>query len=290
VNKEQIEELKRRARAATPGPWRKGAGQTVGPISRDDDQSYGMVVSIADIYGDRDEEDTAYIAAANPAAVLELIALAERAALVTPAPQAAAGKHPVVEMLRRAMDMAGLKGVERGLLIGFFGNEWNKALATPAAAPVKESATAGGIIGWVARTPHGLQIRETEPDANAPFAGFWKPVVHAAASQAQAEPVAWYSGTKFYGTQEAAICGNEPHARPLVYAGPAPSAASSDARDAACVWKPHSDDSGGWELSCGTSWWFPDGGPQENGVKFCPCCGKPAEIAALSAPAAGEAS
>lgn len=34
-----------------------------------------------------------------------------------------------------------------------------------------------------------------------------------------AEPVAWYSGTKFYGTQLAAILGNEPNAIPL-YSAP----------------------------------------------------------------------
>lgn len=29
-----------------------------------------------------------------------------------------------------------------------------------------------------------------------------------------------------------------------------------------------------WSGTCGVEWIFPDGGPEENGVKFCPKCGK----------------
>lgn len=41
-----------------------------------------------------------------------------------------------------------------------------------------------------------------------------------------------------------------------------------------CEWK--SDDSDhSWEGQCGTKWQFFDDGPTENGMKFCPGCGKP---------------
>ena len=33
-----------------------------------------------------------------------------------------------------------------------------------------------------------------------------------------------------------------------------------------------------WETTCGEAWAFTDGGPVENGVKFCHGCGKPVEI------------
>lgn len=35
-----------------------------------------------------------------------------------------------------------------------------------------------------------------------------------------------------------------------------------------------------WDSSCGESWQFIDGGPSENGVKFCQGCGKPVLLAA----------
>lgn len=42
----------------------------------------------------------------------------------------------------------------------------------------------------------------------------------------------------------------------------------------ACTWE-HSDDPdmSWWETSCGEAWTFIDGGPAENGMKFCPYCG-----------------
>lgn len=30
-----------------------------------------------------------------------------------------------------------------------------------------------------------------------------------------------------------------------------------------------------WDSACGESWQFTDGGPEDNGVKFCQGCGKP---------------
>ncbi|CAI1502083.1 Uncharacterised protein [Serratia grimesii] len=35
-----------------------------------------------------------------------------------------------------------------------------------------------------------------------------------------------------------------------------------------------------WDSGCGDAWMFCDGGPAENGVKFCQCCGKPVVLAA----------
>lgn len=35
-----------------------------------------------------------------------------------------------------------------------------------------------------------------------------------------------------------------------------------------------------WTGTCGVEWIFPDGGPKENGVKFCPKCGKSVAVSA----------
>lgn len=45
----------------------------------------------------------------------------------------------------------------------------------------------------------------------------------------------------------------------------------------ACEWK-HDDDDGFWGTECGQSWRFDDGGPKENHMNFCHCCGKPLRI------------
>ena len=68
-----IDQLEALARAATPGPWRYNVNGEVGPISKEDDQSYGMVLPVANVYGDNGTVDLEYIAAANPAAILALI-------------------------------------------------------------------------------------------------------------------------------------------------------------------------------------------------------------------------
>lgn len=39
-----------------------------------------------------------------------------------------------------------------------------------------------------------------------------------------------------------------------------------------CTWS--HDGIGIWAGSCGTKWAFTDDGPTENGMRFCPCCGK----------------
>lgn len=49
-------------------------------------------------------------------------------------------------------------------------------------------------------------------------------------------------------------------------------AAQPDA--AACRWKQDAEGSE-WDTDCGLSWSFEDGGPTENGGKFCIGCGKP---------------
>lgn len=39
-----------------------------------------------------------------------------------------------------------------------------------------------------------------------------------------------------------------------------------------------------WDSACGESWQFTDGGPEDNGVKFCQGCGKPVVLAAAPTP------
>jgi len=59
----------------TPGPWYVGSKATVGPRSSDDDQSFGMVIPLADIYGDNRTANALLIAAAPEllAALQELL-------------------------------------------------------------------------------------------------------------------------------------------------------------------------------------------------------------------------
>ncbi|WP_137171400.1 hypothetical protein [Massilia sp. HP4] len=83
-----LNRLEALARAATPGPWKKDSSYTIGPVSDEDDQSYGFVIPLADVYGDNRTPDAAFIAAANPAAVLALITLARHAQPEGEAPQA----------------------------------------------------------------------------------------------------------------------------------------------------------------------------------------------------------
>jgi hypothetical protein len=41
-----------------------------------------------------------------------------------------------------------------------------------------------------------------------------------------------------------------------------------------CAWT--QDEEGDWMASCGLCWLFEDGGPEENGLRYCPGCGKKA--------------
>lgn len=69
--KTNIEELKRLAEAATPGPWQSGGDwiEVCDETAFDD----GVLISISNSNSRACWDDLAYIAAANPAAVLELI-------------------------------------------------------------------------------------------------------------------------------------------------------------------------------------------------------------------------
>lgn len=40
----------------------------------------------------------------------------------------------------------------------------------------------------------------------------------------------------------------------------------------ACCWSESSN--GAWATGCGELWELNDGTPKENGMKFCPCCGR----------------
>jgi hypothetical protein len=43
-----------------------------------------------------------------------------------------------------------------------------------------------------------------------------------------------------------------------------------------CTWtQPNDEDSNNWESSCGDMFFFDEGTPEENGIKFCPFCGHP---------------
>jgi hypothetical protein len=39
-----------------------------------------------------------------------------------------------------------------------------------------------------------------------------------------------------------------------------------------CKWSQDID--GGWSADCGLRWWLDDGTPKDNGMIYCPRCGK----------------
>jgi hypothetical protein len=41
-----------------------------------------------------------------------------------------------------------------------------------------------------------------------------------------------------------------------------------------CVWRLENDESGTWGSACDELWSFIDGGPKENGVRYCHHCGR----------------
>jgi hypothetical protein len=88
-----LDHLEALARAATPGRWMRLFGERT-VYDRMEDGCRGNAIVRADLgYGLQDISNLDFIAAANPAAVLELIALARRAALANqPAPTVPASK------------------------------------------------------------------------------------------------------------------------------------------------------------------------------------------------------
>lgn len=49
-------------------------------------------------------------------------------------------------------------------------------------------------------------------------------------------------------------------------------AMAAKAKQEPCLWKWDVD--GFWRGSCGIPWWMETGTPKENGMKFCPKCGR----------------
>jgi len=45
-----------------------------------------------------------------------------------------------------------------------------------------------------------------------------------------------------------------------------------------CNWSPEDWETEIWETSCGESFYFIEGGPEDNGMKYCPFCGHPIEM------------
>ena len=89
------------------------------------------------------------------------------------------------------------------------------------------------------------------------------------------EPVAWldpWTGAKV--TTDYDAYGK--HGIPL-YTTQQPTQAQAGAVPLTCEWA-HNEDDGFWDTECGQSWRFDDGGPKENHMNFCHCCGKPLHI------------
>ncbi len=56
--------------------------------------------------------------------------------------------------------------------------------------------------------------------------------------------------------------------------------APADVTGQTCEWETNDDpDFSWWDSGCGRAWTFMAGGPKENGMAFCPYCGKPLAVA-----------
>ena len=85
------------------------------------------------------------------------------------------------------------------------------------------------------------------------------------------EPVAWLSPWRAdQVTTDPDAYGK--HGIPL-YTAPQP----VEREPLTCEWT-HNDDDVYWDTSCGKAWRFDDGGPKENNMNFCHCCGKTLRI------------
>jgi len=101
-----LDHLEALARAATPGRWMRLFGERT-VYDRMEDGCRGNAIVRADLgYGLQDISNLDFIAAANPAAVLELIALARRAVLANqPAPTVPAGRALADAVLRDVCEL-----------------------------------------------------------------------------------------------------------------------------------------------------------------------------------------
>lgn len=100
------------------------------------------------------------------------------------APTELSGKA-VVEMLRRTMDQAGIKGEARGLLVGFFGNEWNKAQGASAHPSIDRAKFDAFCEDMIDGTDTVDRVWLLD------FVQRWVRTDLAAPTGQQAEPVAW---------------------------------------------------------------------------------------------------
>lgn len=58
----------------TPGPWKANTSNEIGPISKEDDQSFGMILPVCFAEFENSEANRRYIAAANPETIRALLA------------------------------------------------------------------------------------------------------------------------------------------------------------------------------------------------------------------------
>lgn len=106
VAPDQWGELERLANRATPGPWRRDENNVWGACNPDDTTSYGMGINIVECRSsvpqwarepldyEKSETNAAFIAAANPATVLELIAAARSVGTSACASEPQNNPHP----------------------------------------------------------------------------------------------------------------------------------------------------------------------------------------------------
>ena len=166
---------------------------------------------------------------------------------------------------------------------------WGKALERQAGSQAIE----GEPVGWIVHCPRGYKNRPhavLRSDYNVEAPEFWaggKPppdatvirlYTHPASRQAlegDGEPTAVINKSavgdyEFFPAPGAVDMPNGMH---KLYAHPpiTEPCRFHDLDDEACEWKENGDH--GWKGSCGVEFYLEDGGPSDNGMKFCIRCG-----------------
>lgn len=138
-----LDKLEALARAATPGPWELRATEWSYYAVEAAHPEWGAMCEVAPSR----KSNMEFIVGANPAAVLELIALARRAAQQAPVAQAVEAWPEHVQMLRQAADifteLADARVCESGSSAEWMERCLPKIDALEAGAPVAAAAPAG---------------------------------------------------------------------------------------------------------------------------------------------------
>lgn len=269
-----LDAIEKLARAATPGPWKRGP---LGGVFIDTEPNgYGVASCYNNSGAMRNAiNNEAFIAVANPAVVLTLIAHLRAARSAVPAQAEAAEVEPGFVMVpglthpQPAPDESGenLSDEDQAAL------EWLHASEPPTAKAAAQPQAQGEHSAGVGDGALALTLLRDVFDA-------WE---NGTPCYESPDDGAGYLGTAFRMPDETfhACCDLLNRKFPAGFnAATAQGDGEHSGRVGKCVWTLDDWDNGIWTSTCGEAWSFVDGGPVENRVSFCHHCGTSVEVAA----------